>query len=311
MKHNNGVHKNVIRCSFSSMLITSPAAIFVNRCSFLLYGVLKAFATTLTTPVSLCETEPDSFTGLQFRLIENISCLTLVRFPHGNPHCNNERLVFIGHQQKNSPIDRKLGVPIHSVLLVWAIWFVNNRSEGRQACMRTSGMKRNWVHVSTTPGRDRISPCALEERTAEGSTAPRAVCICIRNHSLSLTVTSVEHKCNRSDGATVIDWVCANLESNGHSFGKRWPALPWSRFNWIMIGWPGKMFSSLLQWLIPRVGRCWNAPSFTMDNLGAFDGWLPQVNLSIKASVSDLPSISRKVCVTNAVSRQKKLYRAA
>lgn len=131
--------------------------------------------------------------------------------------------------------------------------------------------------------------CALEERTAEGSTPPRAVCICIRNHSLSLTVTSVEHKCNRSDGATVIDWVCTNL---GVQRPFIWEEIACAAAEPLQLNydWLGRknvfIFAAMTYsrcrhggWLSAETPR--PSPSFSVDDLGASDGWLPLVILGI------------------------------
>lgn len=132
--------------------------------------------------------------------------------------------------------------------------------------------------------------CALEERTAEGSTPPRAVCICIRNHSLSLTVTSVEHKCNRSDGATVIDWVCTNL---GVQRPFIWEEIACAAAEPLQLNydWLGRknvfIFAAMTYsrcrhggWLSAETPR--PSPPFSVADLGASDGWLPLVNLGIR-----------------------------
>lgn len=60
---------------------------------------------------------------------------------------------------------------------------------------------------------------ALEERRGEGS-SPHVVCIYIRNHSLSLTLTSVEHNATGVMESLLLIGL-RELQSNSHSFEKR------------------------------------------------------------------------------------------
>lgn len=164
--------------------------------------MLKAIASILRTPVSLSKTDQINFYVFNFK-----SEWKHFRYDIGTIYAmksTTKVTFFIGCQQKIPCRLQTWFSLLKFVLTAPAIWVVHNTSEVWEACETTSCTKRNGVYVSLTPGRDRISPCTLEGWTTEGST-PLRVCICIRNHSLSLIVTSVKHKCNRSDGATVID----------------------------------------------------------------------------------------------------------